>query len=303
MWFEVAASHYTKKQRVVLHYMTAGPEDGEVVVMLHGFPEFYYGWRNQVSPLVEAGYRVVIPDQRGYNLSDKPRGFWNYDLDQLAQDILDLVDELDVEHFYLAGHDWGAEVAWWLAIHSPERLKRMAVLNVPHPAVMYRNIRKNRVQRRRSWYIFVFQIPLLPELFLRMDAHKNAARLLDRSSLPGSFSEADLSAYRAAWSQPGAWTGMIHWYRAVFLRAVVRWSLRKKARIKLEQAAIEVPVLIIWGENDVALEASMAAESLAYCPKGRLEMVPDATHWVQHDASGRVSTWLVEFFGDAGISA
>ena len=176
----------------------------------------------------------------------------------------------------------------------------MAVLNVPHPAVMYRNILNNRVQRKRSWYIFAFQVPLLPELFLRMNAHENAVRLLERSSLPGSFSEADLQAYRAAWSQPGAWTGMIHWYRAVFFRAVVRWSLRKKARNNMEQAVIDIPVLIIWGQNDVALEATMAAESLVYCPEGRLEMVRDATHWVQHDAADRVSAWLVEFFGHAG---
>lgn len=296
MQFAGMTSHYTKRGSVRLHYKTAGPAGGDAVVLLHGFPEFYYGWRNQVAPLVEAGFRVVIPDQRGYNRSDKPRGFKHYDLAILARDILDLMDELSVGQVYLAGHDWGAAVVWWLAIHYPERFKRVAVLNVPHPAVMYRNILQNQVQRRRSWYIFFFQIPVLPELLLRARGHMIALRMMERSGLPGSFSLEDLQAYKAAWSQPRAWTGMIHWYRAVFFRALARWSLQKNARETLEQAEVDIPVLIIWGQKDVALEASMAAESLTYCRDGRLEMVPEATHWVQHDAADHVSGWLVEFF-------
>ncbi len=296
MGFEEAKSQYTTGREVRLHYKIAGPETGETVVLLHGFPEFYYGWRNQVEPLVKAGFRVVIPDQRGYNLSDKPRGIRHYDLDLLARDVIWLMEDLAVEKVYLAGHDWGAAVAWWLGMRYPERVNRLAVLNVPHPAVMFRNVLENPVQRRRSWYIFFFQIPVLPELLLGMMRSRVGVQLLKGSGRPGSFGPEDLEAYQAAWSQPRAWTGMIHWYRAVFYRALMRWTLKVKTENHLMQSKVDVPVLIIWGEKDVALESSMATESLSFCRESRLEMVPDATHWVQHDAAERVSSWLIEFF-------
>jgi pimeloyl-ACP methyl ester carboxylesterase len=268
------------------HYKVAGPADGKLVLLLHGFPEFWYGWRHQIEALAKAGFRVVVPDQRGYNKTEKPRGLRNYEIGVLAKDVILFMDRLGAEKIFLVGHDWGAAVAWQVASEYPERVKRLAILNVPHPRVMVKNIRKNRTQRRKSWYIFFFQLPLIPEILLRFGNHQGAARMLQASGKPGTFSSEDLAQYRAAWSQPRAWTGMINWYRA----------LRRQVRQSGGARRIKPPTLIIWGEQDAALEASMAAESLALCEDGRLEMVPEATHWVQHDAAGKVNEWLVAFF-------
>lgn len=283
---EILTSHFALVNGVRLHYQAAGPLTGKTVLLLHGFPEFWYGWRRQIAALAEAGFRVIVPDQRGYNLSQKPRGVKQYDLDLLAGDMLALMDQLGAPTFLLAGHDWGAAVAWWLAIHHPQRVEKLAILNVPHPAVMAQNILHNPAQRRKSWYMFFFQIPLLPELLLSLGNHGGAVRLLRSSSLPGAFAEADLAEYRRAWGQPRAWTGMIHWYRALF----------RRMRRRIPPQAIELPVLILWGEQDVALSVEMAAQSLGLCPQGVLERIPEATHWVQHDAPERVNRALLDFF-------
>ena len=272
--------------QIRIHYRAAGPANGEPVVLLHGFPEFWYGWRNQIPALAAAGYRVIVPDQRGYNVSSKPRQIRQYDLDLLAGDVIGLIDSLGFERVHLAGHDWGAAVAWWVAMHHSSRVKRLAILNVPHPHVMIPNILHKPSQRRKSWYIFFFQLPLLPEFVLSMKGHRIASSLLRRSSLPGSFSQEDIARYREAWSQPGAWNGMINWYRAA----------RRRTFGKLPPTRVQPPVLIIWGKNDGALESEMAEQSLEYCRDGQLKFVPDATHWVQHDAVDRVNTWLVNFF-------
>jgi pimeloyl-ACP methyl ester carboxylesterase len=279
-------SQYLTINQIRLHYKTAGPIDGDPVVLLHGFPEFWYGWRNQIPALTEAGYRVIIPDQRGYHLSDKPRGIRNYSLDLLAGDVIALIDALGYERVHLAGHDWGAVVAWWVAMHSPSRVNRLAILNGPHPYVMFQNLLHNRNQRRRSWYMFFFQLPFLPELLLSQNGHERALRLLKSSSLSGSFSSEDLSQYRQAWSQPRAWTGMINWYRAI----------RRRVGGKGSAVRVQVPVLLIWGEKDAAFEPVMVEQSLKFCPAGRLELVPRAAHWVQHDAADKVNAWLVDFF-------
>jgi len=279
-------THYATINGLRCHYITAGPEDGPLVFLLHGFPEFWYGWRHQIAALSEAGFRVVVPDQRGYNQTDKPRGIKNYDLDLLTADMLGLMDSLGAEKVYLAGHDWGAEVAWWLAANHPERVRKMAILNVPHPFVMRENVFSNRIQRKKSWYIFFFQLPLIPELVLGSRDQRGAARILQSSGNPSSFTPEDIIRYKQAWSQPRAWTGMVHWYRAAMRRFVH----------PVPPVQIEPPTLIIWGEQDGALEASMAAESLAFCKRGQLKVLPEATHWVQHDAKDKVNQYLIHFF-------
>ncbi|MGI8748579.1 MAG: alpha/beta fold hydrolase, partial [Deinococcus sp.] len=152
---------------VTLHLVEAGPADGPPVVLLHGFPEFWYGWRRQIGALAEAGYRVMVPDMRGYNLSDKPCGVAAYGMEALTGDLLALLDARGYERASVVGHDWGAAVAWSFALRHPERVARLVILNVPHPAVFARTLRRSRAQRARSWYMFFFQLPLLPELLLR----------------------------------------------------------------------------------------------------------------------------------------
>jgi pimeloyl-ACP methyl ester carboxylesterase len=286
----IYSSEFLQVNQVRLHVKIAGPEDGPPVILLHGFPEFWYGWRRQIPALASAGYRVVVPDQRGYNLSDKPKGIRSYTLDLLARDVVGLLDGLDYQEAYLVGHDWGAIAAWWAAAQYPERVKRLAILNGPHPDVIRHNIIHNPVQRRKSSYILFFQLPLLPELFLSYHDHQAAARILERSSLPGSYLAEDIARYRAAWSHPGAWTGMLNWYRAI----------RSGVLSERMPAKVQPPTLIIWGEKDAALHAEMAHQSLEICLDGRLKLIPEATHWVQLDAAQQVNAWLVDFFGQDG---
>jgi pimeloyl-ACP methyl ester carboxylesterase len=277
---------YIETNGIKLHVVTAGPVDGQPVILLHGFPEFWYGWRKQIPALAEVGYRVIVPDQRGYNLSDKPKGVKAYSLDKLADDILGLMDALGYEKVNLIGHDWGATVAWALAIWHPERLRKLGILNVPHPAVALNFLRRgDPEQLRRSWYVFANQIPWLPEYLLRRNDWRSTVRALRGSGKIHTFTNEDIIEYKKAWAQPGAMNAMVNWYRAA-----VRYlpKLLKEVRVK-------VPTLMIWGMKDVALSYRMARPSIDYCDNGKLVFFEDATHWVQHDEAEAVNQLLLEF--------
>lgn len=277
---------HARTNGVTLHVAQAGPEDGPLVILLHGFPEFWYGWRKQIPALAEADFRVWAPDQRGYNLSEKPRGVRSYGLDVLAQDVIGLIDAAGAEKACVAGHDWGAAVAWWLGIHYPDRLEKLAILNVPHPAVFGPFLRSHPGQMLKSWYTLFFQIPYLPELAFR----KTGRRALRESSRPGTFDDTDLERYQEAWDRPGAMTAMINWYRAAARRGGYRSTTDPK---------IQVPTLMIWGEEDAFLDRRMAEPSIRRCEEGRLVKLPGITHWVQHEAAEKVNRLLIEHFHDA----
>jgi pimeloyl-ACP methyl ester carboxylesterase len=279
-------STFIQTNNIRLHVMQAGPKTGIPVVLLHGFPEFWYGWRKQIPALVEAGCRVIAPDQRGYNLSDKPAGIQAYRIHELVNDVIGLIDALDYEKVNLVGHNWGALVAWALGIWKPERLHRLAVMNMPHPAVMARFLARDFEQIRRSWYVFSIQMPWLPEAGLRARDWRNMERSLRGSGKPHTFSREDIQAYRKAWSQPGALTATLNWYRAALQ---FRPAMPKEPRVT-------VPALMLWGMQDVALTHRMARPSMDFCDDGRLIFFEDATHWVQLDAAEQVNRLLVEFF-------
>jgi pimeloyl-ACP methyl ester carboxylesterase len=284
-------SQFIRTNNIRLHVMTGGPENGTPVILLHGFPEFHYGWRRQIPALAEAGYRLIVPDQRGVNLSDKPGGVSAYQVETLAGDILGLLDQFGIQKTRLVGHDWGAVVAWTLAINHPERLERLAILNVPHPDVMTRFVLTDRGQRRKSWYIFFFQLPLFAEWSLRRKDYYGLTRVLVGSSRRGTFTEQDLLEYKKAWSQPGALTAMLNWYRAAF-RDGVKHAFRP-ARIPARR--VKVPTLILWGQRDVALSQEMVQPSLALCDRGEAVLFNKATHWVQHDTADEVNQRLIGF--------
>ncbi|MEJ2010961.1 MAG: alpha/beta hydrolase [Anaerolineales bacterium] len=271
---------------VRLHLVEAGPTTGRPVLLLHGFPEFWYGWRGQIGQLAAAGYRVVVPDQRGYNLSEKPDRIQEYRVDHLAADAAAIAEDAGGA-VDLIGHDWGAAVAWHAAMRYPARVRRLAILNVPHPAEMASALRRSWGQRFRSWYILFFQIPWLPERLLGWKNAAGLACMLRSSGRPTGFSGADLQRYREAWLQPGAIRGMLSWYRA---------ALRNSSETFLARQ-VQVPTLILWGERDVALETSMAQASLKWCKDGRLVTFPRASHWVQHDEAQAVNRQLLEFMG------
>lgn len=269
-----------------LHYVEAG--SGPLVILLHGFPEFWYSWRHQIGPLAEAGYHVVAPDMRGYDLSDRPQSWRSYDAGLIAEDIAGLIHSFGEEQAYVVGHDWGAAIAYTLAMSHPEVVRRLAILNVPHPARMAEGFRTLK-QLRKSWYMFFFQIPRLPEYMFSREDFSFAKRSL-RSDAKDAFADEDLERYVEAWSQPGALTGMINYYRA----ALRRTPSKALARMR----PIPASTLVIWGMRDRHLGSELAVPAPEWVPDVRFEPIPDATHWVQHDAPQRVNELLLEFFGE-----
>jgi pimeloyl-ACP methyl ester carboxylesterase len=269
---------------ITLHAAVAGPPDGKLVILLHGFPEFWYAWRGQIAPLAGAGLRILAPDQRGYNLSDKPTGVAAYGLDRLADDVLGLADALGRERFAVVGHDWGGVVAWHLAARNPERISRAVILNAPHRATLWRYARGHPKQLLKSWYTAFFQLPVLPELALRAGGSWVLRRVLRRSSRPGTFTGADLRHYREAWAQPGALTAMLNWYRA-----------SRHYAGSLPATRIRVPVRVIWGGHDTFLDRGLAEAGIALCDRGEVFHRPNATHWVQHEEPDAVNRMLIDF--------
>ncbi|QCS42819.1 alpha/beta fold hydrolase [Natrinema versiforme] len=272
---------------VELHAVVAGDEADPLVVLLHGFPEFWYGWRAQIAPLVEAGYRVLVPDQRGYNLSEKPNGVRAYRTRELSADIADLIATEGRETAHVVGHDWGGMVAWDLARRYPETVDRLAVVNAPHPTAYRRQLRSNPEQLRRSWYAMGFQLPRLPELACRYDDYRLLERALRGTAAPGTFSDADLDRYRRAWDRDGALTGMLNWYRA---------AARHPSSPPTER--VDAPTLVVWGEDDAALVPELAIDSTGFCRESRLELLPETSHWVPHEAAENVTALLREHLAE-----
>jgi epoxide hydrolase 4 len=270
---------------VRLHYVEAG--EGPLVVLLHGFPEHWIAWRHQIPALLAAGHRVVAPDLRGYNLSDKPRRVRDYRARLLARDVAELLDALGSGSAHVVGHDWGGSVAWWFAMYHPERVDRLVVLNSPHPVGFLRAL-ATPAQLRKSWYMFFFQLPWLPERLVRADDFRRVRRTLrDHPVRPDAFSEHDIDRYVAALSQPGALRGGINYYRAAFRTNpfVARPTHRR----------IDVPILVIWGEQDRYLEPEVAEPDPSWVADVQVERIPDASHWVLADAPGQVNQLLLAF--------
>jgi pimeloyl-ACP methyl ester carboxylesterase len=283
-------SRYVDAGGLPVHVVIAGPERGPLVLLLHGFPDFWYGWRHQIAPLARAGYRVVAPDQRGYNLTGKQPP---YDLATVVADMAALVRALGYTRARVAGHDWGGAVAWSLAARHPELVQRLAILNMPHLTVMARALRGGSLrQMLRSWYIFFFQIPRLPERLLAGNDFLGLERILYAGALRGTFTPVDVEYYKRAWAQPGALPAMLGWYRAMLHPSATR-HLRPHAG----DARIRVPTLVLWGERDLALCAELAEQSLALVDDGRLVRYPQATHWVHQDLPEDVTARLLEHFG------
>jgi epoxide hydrolase 4 len=273
---------------IALHVAFAGPASGKPLLFLHGFPEFWFGWRHQIDHFVSSGYRVIIPDQRGYNLSDKPAGIASYSIDLLAKDVLGVLDTVTDSKAFVVGHDWGAVVTWYLAARYSERVSRTAMLSIPHPRIFIKNLIMNPAQLRRSWYLFCFQLPWLPERLLRRRDWALLVGALRDTSPPGVFSGADLEQYKNSWARKGAMTAMLNWYRAALFRL-------SKVAVDPEASRVKVPALLIWGKNDQFAVVAMARESLQYCDHGHLEIFETATHWVQHEEAAEVNTLLSKF--------
>jgi len=274
-----------KTNGIRLHTVMAGPKGGDPVVLLHGFPEFWYGWRFQISALADAGYRVIVPDQRGYNRSEKPSGIDSYTVDTLAADVIGLLDTLGYEQAQVVGHDWGAGVTWQALLAHSERIERAVVMDVPHPVAFEEYLRETPSQILRSGYMGLFQLPSIPEWTLSAADWCLLRWFIDTSDHDDTFTDDDLARYRDAWSRPGAFTGMLNWYRA----------LLRGDREQPPTMTVETPTMVLWGAQDSYLHPEMAQLSIEHCTDSRLEVIESATHWLHHEVPDRVNSLLLEF--------
>jgi pimeloyl-ACP methyl ester carboxylesterase len=263
-------SSYREVTDVELHVVAAGDPDAPLVVLLHGHPDFWYGWRDQIGPLVDAGFRVLVPDQRGCNLSEAPDGADAYRQSTLVADVRELVHDEGRKSAHVIGHDFGGFVAWNVALREPSLVDRLGILNVPHPAVYRETLRSSLEQILRSWYVWFYQVPKLPEWLLSRNDMDNMVESLEVTSNPGTFDDETVGRYRAAWHHTGI-EPRIDWYRG-FRRS------ESPSRDTVTQ-----PTLVCWGEDDIALCPSMAEQSVERCENGRLQTFPDASHWVHHE--------------------
>ncbi|MBS1619377.1 MAG: alpha/beta hydrolase [Bacteroidetes bacterium] len=278
-------SKYIAVNGIRLHYIEEG--SGDLVVLLHGFPEFWYGWRRQI-PVLGRHYRVIAPDMRGYNLSDKPEGIGQYKMDVLVQDIAELIQKLGNGHAILVGHDWGAAVAWAVAATHPDMIIKLGIINVPHPLEMRRALRGfNLRQWARSYYMFLFQLPRLPEWFMARDLARTFTNVFKRFSPRGVVpTDEEIQEYVKAYSHAGALTGPIHYYRA---------ALHYPDALDVS-AVLPMPVLMIWGEQDKALGKELTYNTKQYCADLETVYDPTSGHFITADNPELVNAALLRFF-------
>ncbi len=267
-----------------LHCAVAGPESGPLVVLLHGFPEFWWSWRHQIPALAAAGYRVVAPDMRGYNLSDQPFGIEAYRIEKLVGDVAGLLRAFGRERAHVVGHDWGGFVAWEFAMRRPEMTERLVILNVPHPREMLKGLRRP-AQLKKSWYMFLFQLPGIPE---RVLSRKDFDFL--RRTFKG-YPRADVDKYVEAARRARNLNGPLNYYRAALQGAA-------RGRVPAYRP-IPASTLVIWGEQDAFLGKEMARPDARWVPDARVEFLPNASHWVQIDAPNEVNALLLAHLGRA----
>jgi len=265
-----------------MHAAMDGNADDPLIVMLHGFPEYWYSWRFQIKPLAAAGYRVVAPDMRGYNLTDKTPP---YDVFTVASDIVNLIHAVGQRRAAVVGHDWGGMIAWAIAMMHPEVVTRLIVCNLPHPRAARRaQTQMYLPQILKSWYIAFFQLPSLPEWFCAANDYRFLLGAM-RGALP-QFSEVDAARYREAWSQPGALPAMLGYYRA--LPGGLHQLLQRGREIT-------APTTLIWGDPDIALETRLAEWSQEYVNGLKLSIIPHSSHFVQLRHPAQVTRLMLEF--------
>jgi epoxide hydrolase 4 len=296
---ELAVRHnYADLGEVRLHYAECGSGD-ELVILLHGFPEFWYSWRHQL-PVLGKHYHAVAPDMRGFNLSDKPPRKSDYQIEKLVNDVLRLIKHFGQSRAAIVAHDWGAGVAWALAQRHPEAVTKLAALQVPPPAVWRDNM--TFAQFRRSWYMFFFQLPGLPERWASAKDFARVDEMYRKTSFrPGAFTDKDIETYKAALRQPNALTSSLNYYRANVLRSLLRKGVETPSE---SNGRIHVPTLFIYGEQDVAVLPSTVANIGKYIDAPYRELrIPNSGHWVQNEAVEEVNSALLDFLGDKSLTA
>lgn len=287
---DVAMQHeWRAVNGVRLHCVVAGA--GPLVVLLHGFPEYWYSWRHQI-PVLAQHFTVVVPDMRGYNLSDKPTMLAAYELPVLVEDVVQLIHSFGQERAIVVGHDWGAAIAWETALTWPDVVEKLVILNVPHPRLLVQNLLTNPRQMLRSWYIGFFQLPWLPEAAIKANNYRAIERAFRDSAVHKErFSDEVIEHYKQAAAQRGALTAAINYYRAN-----ARRGMGKLAGV---DPIVRAPTLVIWGEQDFALGKELNTGLERYVPSLMLHYIPDASHWVQQDRPDLVNQYMLSFLTSA----
>ncbi|XP_035827966.1 epoxide hydrolase 1 isoform X2 [Aplysia californica] len=273
---------YLHLEEVRLHYVASGPEDKPLMLFLHGFPEFWFSWRHQIREF-QKDYRVVAIDQRGYGESDKPADVESYEMTRLMSDVRQTIVALGYRSCVLVAHDWGGAVAWAFARHFPDMVDRLIVMNAPSQPAFSKLLKSHSAQKKMSWYLLFFWLPYIPEISLRSNSFtmfdslfkslKSSAVELS-SAAQQSVNQEEIAAYKYTFSQPGALTPPINWYRAAFTKS-------RQVRFDMDYV---MPVLLIWGVKDVALHIDLVAEMKNRCPKMEVKRLEDSGHFVQNDS-------------------
>lgn len=264
-------------------------EGDHLALLLHGFPELNFSWRHQMPLLADMGYRVWAPNQRGYGQSSRPKGIATYDAARIVADAAALIDASGAKQVTLIAHDWGGAIAWQFAIERARPLERLVVMNCPHPACFAREL-KTWKQLRKSWYMYFFQLPLLPEAWLTANDAQAVRRAFSDMAVDASrFPPEDLDVYARAAQASGAMTAMINWYRAAARRGTLTSGKQRPI--------IEVPTLMIWGEADKALDIATTEGTERYVRDFTLRRLPGVSHWVQQEAPEAVNAILREWLG------
>ncbi len=271
---------------VRLHCAVAG--SGPLLLLLHGFPEFWYSWRHQIPVLAEH-FTVVAPDLRGYNESDKPPRIGDYTTPTLVQDIVQLIHSFGYERAIVAGHDWGGAVAWSTALSRPEVVEKLIILNAPHPRLFMQHILTNPQQRLRIWYMLFFQLPWLPEITIRANHYQFIEGAFRGMAVhKEQFSEEVIAEYKRAIAKPRALTSALNYYRALSRSSSIRFTATLNPVAKM-------PVMVIWGEQDTALGKELNDRLEYYVPDLILHFVSDASHWIQQDRPDLVNRYMQDF--------
>ena len=273
---------YITTNGVKLHYVTQG--NGALMLMLHGFPEFWYSWRHQI-PAFAPDYQVVALDLRGYNDSDKPKAQSAYVMDEFIKDIEGVITGLGYDKCILVGHDWGGAIAWHFAYSRPQMVEKLIVLNIPHPAKMAEGLRTPQ-QLLRSWYMFLFQLPEIPEALIQASDYQLIETMMTAGVVnKSSFTKADIEAYKNAVAKRGALTAMLNYYR----------NISQQRMLNTDWSILEVPTLMIWGESDVALGKELTNNTEAYVRNLQVKYIPNCSHWVQQEQPQLVNRYMREF--------
>src|SRR5215471_13085390 len=284
---------YAEVNGVRLHYVTAG--EGKLIMFVHGFPEFWYEWKNQ---LAEFGrdYQAVAPDMRGYNLSSKPADVDQYQVKYLVEDLRALAEKLGHKKFILVAHDWGGAVAWAFAIAHADYLEKLVIINAPHPGVFQRELRDNPAQQKASQYMLMFRSAQAEQILSANNYAALVQAVLGAGLKTGVFTEADKQAYIAAWSEPGALTGGLNYYRAPRIGPPTGDDKQgTNFAAGLSSLEVKVPTLVIWGEKDTALLTGNLEGLDKFVPNLTIKRIPDGTHWVIHEKPALVNEYIREF--------